>query len=464
MHRRAAGEPSAMNSPAHTTQYTESAPEPPPADEPEHPKENIAASQTDERPPSRRTRSAMGQSADNDQNSGPTASSKTPDRATDSPSVSKSTSKKRKKRRSSKSTSEESQQTGQAGATGSSSPAPAPENVVDSSSEDVETQIASQLEQDLEFAVDLGGYMSNKHHEDPSPPPVSTKKRKRDANENRASKAKDRRRSTRLSSTKDSDAVDIDGADDATHDASEPPQDASAIKPSSQSPTLRRSTRGSQRKDDELVSQGPESTQDPGQNQETPRRPSKRSRKSLNLEDQSTQAGTEESSSQAKSVRGTRSRKARSSRRESQSQSQPETEPLHDQQDGEDVVPDSVIDSSMPKSPTIPFVSTEEATDSQMTDMGSSTNVQMNMDVDVSSPQKPAVVVEQVANIKDAEYHTTPRLPQSDPSEEGIAESLKKLLGDMKLAALGPDALREVDDLLFNIRIEAHEASRRHNA
>jgi hypothetical protein len=33
----------------------------------------------------------------------------------------------------------------------------------------------------------------------------------------------------------------------------------------------------------------------------------------------------------------------------------------------------------------------------------------------------------------------------------------------MKSARLGPNALREVDDLLFNIRVEAHDASRRHN-
>jgi hypothetical protein len=128
------------------------------------------------------------------------------------------------------------------------------------------------------------------------------------------------------------------------------------------------------------------------------------------------------------------------------------------------MVSDNIIDLERPHQPSVAPVSTEEATDSQMTDMGSSIDVQMNMNVDTLSHLKPAVLIEQVANVSDAEIHTTPKLPQSDITEEGIAESLKKLLGEMKLATLGPDALREVDDLLFNIRVEAHEASRRHNA
>lgn len=498
MQLRAAGEQGAISSPAYSRQFTETGSEPAQADVPEDPKENDAV-QTNEMPPSRRTRSALGHSTDNEQNPSPTASFETPSKPTASPSMqstkSKSGSKKKKRRKSSNQNSEETQQAGQSDVNGSSAPtpAPAPDYSVDSSSEDVETQIASQLEQDLELAVDLGEHMPDKQNEEPRRSPVSTKKRKRNEDESGASTAKDRRRSTRLSSTKDTCAVDMHQAD-AMQDVPETSQDNLAIKTSS--PTLRRSTRGSQRNDDEPTvqvsessqengqdqetprppskkrprrslhlddepeTQVSESTQKPGQDQETPQTPSKRSRKSLRLDDESTQASTDETSSQAKSARDTRSRKTRSSRHESQSQSQPETEAVQDNQVGQDIVPDSNIGQERPDQPSTPFVSTEEATDSQMTDMGSSTDIQVNMDVD----EIPALMIEHVANISDAEYHTKPKLPQSDPHEEGIAESLKRLLGDMKSTTLGPEALREVDDLLFNIRVEAHEAARRHNA
>lgn len=437
MHRRAAEKQHDMNSPAPLSSSKQDAPEPAQSNEPEDPKENNAADQSDERPPSRRTRSALGQGALNDQSSGPVASIETPAKHTGSPSVqgtkSKSASKKGKKRRNStKPTNEESEQAEQADANLTPAPAPAPapasDYSMDSSGEDVETQIASQLEQDLELAVDLRENFDELQREERPRSPMSTKKRKRD-NESRTPTAKDRRRSSRLSSTND---ISVSDANEV---------DASPV--TLLSPTLRRSTRGSQR-NSEAVSQIFESTQEHGEDEETPRPPSKRSRRSLGLEDESTQANIQGNSSSVRSTRDTPSRQTRSSRRQSKV--------LKDDQDDQDI-PDS-----------LPLVSTEEVTDSQMTDMASSNDVQMNIDVHISSQQQPSVVIEKVENISHAEYHTTPKLPQSDSTEEGIAESLRKLLGDMKSAALGPDALRKVDDLLFNIRIEAHAASNRYSA
>ncbi|KAJ6104577.1 hypothetical protein N7523_010897 [Penicillium sp. IBT 18751x] len=410
---------------------------------PEDPKENKAGDQSDERPPSRRTRSALGHGAFNDQNPTCIAPIDTPAKDTESSpmqnSKSKSASKKkRRKRNSSKLSSEESQQLGQVDINDPPistpepllEPAPAPDYSIDSSSEDVETQIASQLEQDLELAVDLRENIDEVQREEQPRSPVSTKKRKRDDNESRTPTAKERRRSTRLSSTKEIDSGDLNEVD------------SSSVKFSS--PTLRRSTRGSQR-NEETTNEISESIQEHNEDEVTPRPPSKRSRKLARVEGQFIQASTEESSSQAGSTPGTRSRKTRSSRRQSKL--------LEDQHDDQDMVPDS-----------LPLVSTEEATDSQMTDMGSSIDVQTNDETDISHHPKPSVVIEEVVNIDNAEYHTTPQLPHSNTTGEGISESLKKLLSDMKSAALGPNALREVDDLLFNIRIEAHEASRRYNA
>lgn len=445
--RRAAEQKTDMNSPVPSNPFKQHAADAQ-DDVPEDPKENNAADELDERPPSRRTRSALGHGAVNDQKPGLIAPIDTPAKNTGSLPVqntkSKSASKKKRRRRNSaKPSSEESQQMEQVDTNDPPIPAPepllepapalAPDYSIDSSSEDVETQIASQLEQDLELAVDLRENIDEIQREEQPRSPVSTKKRKRDDIESRTPTATDRRRSTRLSSTKEFDTGDMNEVDT-------PPVNLS-------SPTLRRSTRGSQRSEE--TTRELSENQAHNEDEETPRPPSKRSRKLVGLEGQSTSAGTEESSSQFKSTPDTRSRKTRSSRRQSKI--------LEDQHDDQEVVPDS-----------LPLVSTEEATeeatDSQMTDMGSSIDVRTNMISDMSHYQRPSVVIREVANVDNAEYHTTPQLPHSDPTEEGIAESLKKLLGDMKSAVLGPDALREVDDLLFNIRIEAHEASRRYNA
>ena len=50
---------------------------------------------------------------------------------------------------------------------------------------------------------------------------------------------------------------------------------------------------------------------------------------------------------------------------------------------------------------------------------------------------------------------------QSDTTEGGIVDSLRKILDDMKMTSLSRDALRQVDDMLFDIRVEAHEALKR---
>lgn len=114
----------------------------------------------------------------------------------------------------------------------------------------------------------------------------------------------------------------------------------------------------------------------------------------------------------------------------------------------------------------MPSIVPEDATDSQMTDMDLSnaapTEKIMDMQVDPVPYQIPAPVLEQVTTTAEVQTDPIPPNPEPDTSETGITNSLKKLLDDMRLATLGPQALREVDDLLFNIRVEAHDASRRH--
>jgi hypothetical protein len=358
----------------------------------------------------------------------------------------------------------------------------------------LESQIASQLEQDLVLAAD----MVSKGHSQPAPaaeaPEPATKKRKREE-DNVLSASQDRRRSTRLSSAKDLGVIDVDEVQSTQSQDATISQRSRLASASSLSPTVtRRSTRSSQKKEDELViadslpeTQIPEAIQEePVKDPEPSQRPTKRSRKSLRLEDQPAPTVEEQSSTRAKSSRTSRSRKSRSSHNETQSQSLPsqeqqvalpteatDSELLPASNDNQDAVPESIVVQKPVESKShIPLVSTEEATDTQMTDVDPSTapvpedtSIQRNLDVNIVPNQPLTSVAGPVLTLATAEVQTEPVPPSVEPdiSEAGIAQSLKKLLANMKSAKLGPTALREVDDLLFNIRVEAHDASRRHN-
>ena len=366
-----------------------------------------------------------------------------------------------------------------------------PESVMDSS-EETETQIASQLEQDLELAVDMDDRAQAKrikHADEPS-----IRKRKRDEEEVCLSSAgHERRRSTRLSTVKDAVNVEPLEPDGPNSQSPGAPNLGPSLSPAkSLSPTAtRRSTRNSQRKesDNALASSAPPTQQfsspELANNDETPR-PSKRSRKSLRLENQSTPSTVEESSQH--NSQDTRSRKTRSQQRAIEAHTQPQilnfsseghdVEPDHLplQNSDLDIVPESLITEEPAVEQNIHLVSTEEATDSQVSQMGQltksdSVNTEIKMDMEleldtVPERQPSDEIVEQptsLATMDTQANEPTPPQPQPDVSEKRIVQSLKKLLGDMKQATLGLTALREVDDLLFNIRVEAHGASRRHN-
>ena len=113
---------------------------------------------------------------------------------------SNSSSKRKKKQGSPQPAAEENQET---------SDPPADTNLPDAfmdSSEEVDTQIASQLEQDLEFAVDMDGKPQNKRS-DTFSQQSAARKRKRVEEEPPASTRNERRRSTRLTTGKDVDGV-----------------------------------------------------------------------------------------------------------------------------------------------------------------------------------------------------------------------------------------------------------------
>lgn len=365
-----------------------------------------------------------------------------------------------------------------------------PDYVVDSSSEDVETQITSQLVQDLELAVD----MTDKTEIAPSSgqvqPESAARKRKRGEAEAHQAPTTERRRSRRLSTREEAPTDSQEPVALQLQNLNAPNliQDASFIEPPSAAP--RRTTRSSQRKDEVAVTESVPSTQYTDLTQESgnpensqPR--SKRQRKSLRLEGHTASPIAEDSPSRGKSR--SRSRKGLSR----QSQSEPQTQPSQDadlqpekstgqdelpqaQNDVQEVVPDSIVSQEKPGEPKAPPLPTDEAVDTQMSDLGVSTepdsvraDIQMEMGTDmVAETQPDNKVTEQVPSMATAATQTETKSPpdtEANSSETGIARSLKKLLDNMKLATLSPNSLREVDDLLFNIRVEAHDASKRHN-
>ncbi|KAJ5095975.1 Rap1-interacting factor 1 N-terminal [Penicillium alfredii] len=444
----------------------------------------------DERPPSRSLRSVSGKdAAANPEPSTQTAAAEMSGNQLVQTPRSSSKSKKKKKKNVSKSAAQMNQQP-----TENVQLAPVnavPEYHVDSSSEDLETQIASQLEQDLELAVDMDDRTYRSKPIGFPPPETVTKKRKREEDEARSASTKDRRRSTRLSSTKDlalaaTDTQESEAVQLQASAVSDLAQDTSSAKSSSVAP--RRLTRSSQHKENESTlgdsmpqAQDTDSAQEPPKDSEASRPPSKRLRKSSRLDAPSAPVSAEEDPGESKSSCDTRSRKGRSRKSARQNEtalSQPEEPPsqaeLPATQDGDlDVVPESIIAEEKPAELNVPLISTEEATDSQMTDIAPSNeadsvnpDIQMDMDYTDMDKQPDGEVANHVPSVATMATQTegpAPPEPTADRSEAGITQSLQKLLGDMKDATLGPSALREVDDLLFNIRVAAHDASRRHN-
>ena len=480
-----AGERSALNSPAISVADDTA------SDVPEEPKENAPTPRLDERPPSRRTRSALSQSTDNNQNPMTAPELDTPTKPTEVPvQHSKSKSASRKKRSPTKQDAETpKKQHEQPVEQDVALPTPVAAEYVDSG-DDLDMQIASQLSQDLGMAAD----QSSQHEEqqlqeeqpteDDASQSTQTKKRKRSDDDDPQAAKKEKRRSSRFSTAKDTVLVSLEtpersqsrkpDASRASNDTAAAPESPVA---STSAPTTRRSTRSSQRKDEPVSLETIASTKsEPGPEQVEPpvliSSSPMRTRKSARVDNKSTPAV----STPPRSTRSTRSRTTRTSHHQTESQALPLPEPI----DVEESLEQQQLlepESSAPQLTTkqdhheltqedVP-VSTEEATDSQVTEPAPE-DPEMQMEIDIEEPFKtdePMVVTAQGKPLSTASIQTEPMTaPERDTSETGIVSSLQQLLSDLKQATLSPNALREVDDYLFNIRVEAHDASRRHNS
>ncbi|KAJ5582610.1 hypothetical protein N7535_001230 [Penicillium sp. DV-2018c] len=353
-----------------------------------------------------------------------------------------------------------------------------PDDVLDSvmdSSEETESQIASQLGLDLELAVETE---SSADLAKPVVEKSPMKKRKRDEDAP-SSNATDRRRSMRLSAFKDGDDVDTSqpvGSHSQTV-KSQPVSPAKSLSPM----VTRRSTRNSQRKEtddapaDSVSATQGSAAQEPTQDAENPR-PSKRLRKSLRPDDQSNHDAMVDTPQSVS--RETRSRRRRSQQPTVEVQPPIASTASEDHGDGSHVpsqpdlnigiVSESIIPEDLAQQ-SIPLVSTEEATPTPGSHVEKSiehaANPEIEMDLEVDSAQPSGDKIEQPTNVSTTGTQTQETSPEPtlDTSEEGVTHSLEQILSAMKLATLGPNTFREVDELLFRLRCEAQNASTRHN-
>ncbi|CAG8926126.1 unnamed protein product [Penicillium salamii] len=357
------------------------------------------------------------------------------------------------------------------------------------SSEETETQIASQLGLDLELAV----VVDDRPQTTPTrPAEPSLRKRKRDEDKPPTSATRnDRRRSTRLSTAQETLNVEAPKTEEMRSQSpatSTVSQSVSSIKSMSPAAT-RRSARNSQRKESvnpqpEPVSASQKSPATEVANDETPR-PSKKSRKSSRFGDLSISGFHGEIEPLSASRSSSRKTRSQQDTIDSKPLAQPQfslsspeekkghVDLLHESMDV-DIVPESLIDEKAGIQ-IIPPVSTEEATDSQVSEIEQSigagpsepeTKLDLMMGTEEAEAETVNDTLEQATSLATASTQTqeeSATQSQPDVTETGITRSLRNILGDMQLATLGPDALREVDDLLFNIRVQAHDASRRHH-
>lgn len=78
-----------------------------------------------------------------------------------------------------------------------------------------------------------------------------------------------------------------------------------------------------------------------------------------------------------------------------------------------------------------------------------------NMKVSAPTPVAPQLVSQGTQT-------DTPEDREVEASEAGILGSLRRVLSAIRTVTWGRPALREIDDVMFDIRVEAHDANRRH--
>ena len=353
--------------------------------------------------------------------------------------------------------------------------------IADSYSEDVESQVASQLEQDLELALD--------HNDKPKPDgeqsaelpnsfPV-TKKRKRDVEETRTPSKKEKRRSTRLSSSQPA-TVDITPEGRSTRWKALVSK-SSGVSPTKSSPaqpaSKRRASVKSKPAGQEEVADG--NADDSSEVLES----SQKRRKSTRLGGNTEQVATEETSGQKASPRATRSRKQEVAKEPSQEPSQnkdqaPDSHMQDETPAAEEITVQEAAGQDNEKEPE-PVVEHAEFQESLKPDSPLQQIAETQPEIepvlvvhDVQTEQAPT---ETDVQMEDAELNPQPEVSiEGDHDKEQsavtsevtpqaeIIRSFQQTLTGLQSTSLDESSFREIDEILFKIRVEAHDAFRRH--
>ncbi|KAK1141565.1 hypothetical protein N8T08_008980 [Aspergillus melleus] len=366
-------------------------------------------------------------------------------------------------------------------------------DIPDSSSDDMETQIASQLEQDLEFAVvDDADEQANK-------PPV-TRKRKREAREAAFSTPsnQEKRRSSRLSVTKERPVVeDTEPKSTRSKKSMAPSQiEITASSPAEGGPQKRRRHSKGSADNEEVTFAVPEqnpyntteknvdtlesSTQKRRSNrisghvaptsvEETPvakkpsPRPSRSARKQNTQPKDITPKASQAESPAEKSKTNTKA--TEKEKRKSQERPSDELE--------SNEIPES-SESRINKTNN-----TQEAVTTQASEPALQTEQQKPPPPSLPSQEDTQTVIANPSTNKTPKTKSgkskakqkpksaePPQLPAPETTnahaEGEIIPGLQRILDNVKAAALDRNALKQIDDLLFDIRVETHEALRRH--
>ncbi|KAK2777829.1 hypothetical protein FQN53_002053 [Emmonsiellopsis sp. PD_33] len=251
--------------------------------------------------------------------------------------------------------------------------------IPDSFSDDLEQQIASQLEQDLELSMDMELADDKQQASDASILTRSMKRKREDNAPTHPDRAKRPSPSPRSSRSSDKAVAQQPSKNSAAHPESVPPGDDA----------------GTQRK-----------------------RPS-RSRRTADPSRGGTQTSNPSTDSGQTSQR--KSKKRRSQRLNDQSIIDPPDEQIEDQPEPQ-ISPDRGM-------------------------------TEPTADVEMQEANEPP------GNQAD---HSGPAAAPDQSEVTGILASLRSVLGSIRTAAFGRTVLREIDDVMFDIRVEAHDAARRH--
>ncbi|OGM43526.1 telomere length regulator protein (Rif1) [Aspergillus bombycis] len=342
--------------------------------------------------------------------------------------------------------------------------------IADSFSDDMETQIASQLEQDLEFAVD-----SDKPDQEetglPSEPtsePPMTRKRKRDEVNASTPSREERRRSTRRSA-KELDA-DLEEPRSTRSKKSMLSSNAQQVASSPAESAPKKQKLHPKDNADDTPAQLPDIQPDSIGAAKGSEASASQKRRSSRLSGNSPLAVPEEGTAPRKSPRNGRWRKRNAKRkgnasREPSPRSEAQAEETataasHDDHQRETQGSFEQNDIQQPDEPTTHTPAAEKTVTAPTSEKESSTNQEPENDINIETADG-----DSISQTRKRALSRTTQMdahPKNVSGATGIITSFRNLLDDIKSATLDRDAIRQIDDLMFEIRVETGEALRRH--